>query len=312
MHETPSQARPPGPPGTAAGDSLTDAQLLQRFARQRDQSAFAALVHRHGRLVLGVCRRVLRSAEDAEDAFQATFLVLARRAGSIREPHLLANWLYGVASRIARKARATVSQRQMHEKPSRLPPDLAAPAPADPALDPVLDDELARLPEKYRAAVVLCYLQGRTNEEAAALLRWPVGTVKGRLAKARQLLRQRLLRRGFRTSCAVLAAFLLAARARAGSVPAPLRQATARAGAEFAAGRTGAALSPRAVRLAEAVLRAPEYAPLLGVALLLALLVAGAAGRWLNPSADSSPRPGAAPPCHLCGAAAGPERPAAR
>src|SRR5437764_322999 len=212
MEEASPRTTVPCPPYTDAADAPTDAWLLHRFASDRDEAAFATLVERHGPLVLSVCRRVLGTVQDAEDAFQATFLVLARKAGAIREPDLLGNWLYGVASRIARKARAGVSKRQMHEKQVRLLPSLEAPASAEPNdLGPVLDEELSRLPEKYRAALVLCYLEGKTNEEAARLLRWPTGTVKGRLARARDLLRTRLARRGLQASALLLATVLSAA-----------------------------------------------------------------------------------------------------
>jgi RNA polymerase sigma factor (sigma-70 family) len=170
---------------------------LRRFARDRDEAAFAALVERHGPLVLAACRRILGSVQDAEDAFQATFLVLARKAGTIRDPGLLGNWLYGVASRIARKARTALDRRRRHEKCARVPAPFPAPAAVETDdLRPLLDQELSRLPERHRAAVGLCYLEGKSNAEAARLLRCPTGTVKGRLARARQLLRRRLARRG--------------------------------------------------------------------------------------------------------------------
>ncbi len=265
--------RLPDPGGTLLP---SDAQLLRRFAGDRDEAAFALLVERHGPLVLGVCRRVLGTVHDAEDAFQATFLVLARKAGSIRDPDLLGNWLYGVASRIARKARASMHRRQTQERQVSLLPSLAAPASSvDPDLGPVLDEELARLPEKYRAALVLCYLQGKTNEEAARLLRWPTGTVKGRLARARDLLRSRLVRRGLRASALLLAAYLTQARANAG-ISAELVEATARAGAGFVGSGAGTA-SPAAVRLAEAVLNSARVArrvavvAAIGIAILASL-----------------------------------------
>jgi RNA polymerase sigma-70 factor (ECF subfamily) len=267
-------------PDTGAAEIHNDALLLERFASDRDEAAFALLVQRHGPLVLSVCRRVLGKVQDAEDAFQATFLVLARKAGSIRDPGLLGNWLYGVASRIARKARAGVSKRQMHEKQVRVLPSLQAPATAERSdVGPVLDEELARLPEKYRAALVLCYLEGRTNEEAARLLRWPTGTVKGRLARARELLRSRLARRGLRASAVGVAASLFGARAEAGPVPEVLAAITARAGVGFAGGDGAAgALSPRAVTLAEALLQYLRRARLMGVLLALILLAAGTGG----------------------------------
>jgi RNA polymerase sigma-70 factor (ECF subfamily) len=181
-----------------AAGSPGDADLLRRFAADGCEEAFAALVGRHGPLVLSVCRRVLGNVPDAEDAFQATFLVLARRAGSIARPERLGNWLFGVASRVALKARGSLRRRQAREKQVRLPDPFSAPvAPsADDDLAAVLREELGCLPEKYRAAVGLCYLEGKTNAEAASLLRWPTGTVKGRLARARELLRSRLASRG--------------------------------------------------------------------------------------------------------------------
>jgi RNA polymerase sigma factor (sigma-70 family) len=273
--------------------------LLHRFAGDRDQAAFALLVERHGPLVLGVCRRVLGTVHDAEDAFQATFLVLARKAGSIRDPDLLGNWLYGVATRIARKARASMHRRQTQERQVSLLPALAAPAStADPDLGPVLDEELARLPEKYRAALVLCYLQGKTNEEAARLLRWPTGTVKGRLARARDLLRNRLVRRGLRASALVLVAYLTEARANAG-IPAELVQATAQASAGFVGSGTATA-SPTAARLAEAVLNSARLARRVAVltaigAVILASLFGTTAARSGIFGGSWSTRGG---PCH--------------
>ncbi len=148
---------------------VTDRDLLQRFARGLNGDAFAALVQRYGPLVLGVCRRVLRQEQDAEDAFQATFLVLARKAGSIGQPERLGNWLYGVAYRVARKARADVARRrarehQVSDMPTRQPDHEAD----GEELRQVLDDEVRRLPDKFRAPLVLCYLQDLTREEAAS------------------------------------------------------------------------------------------------------------------------------------------------
>src|SRR5262249_34111246 len=160
----------------------TDRQLLQRFASGHDETAFTALVGRHGPMVLGVCRRVLHSIHDAEDAFQATFLVLARKAGSVRQPDALGNWLYGVAYRTALEARTRAAKRRARER------ELAEEPPVEPGgaidwsdLRAVLDGEVNRLPDKYRSPFVLCYLEGRTNEEAARLLRCPKGTILSRL-----------------------------------------------------------------------------------------------------------------------------------
>jgi RNA polymerase sigma factor (sigma-70 family) len=287
-------------PGAGAATPPTDAQLLRRFASDRDQEAFAVLVERHGPLVLAVCRRVLGTVQDAEDAFQATFLVLARKAATLRDPDLLGNWLYGVASRIARKARASIQKRQMHEKQVNLLPSLRSAADLDADdLRPVLDEELSRLPEKYRAALVLCYLQGKTNEEAARLLRWPTGTVKGRLARARELLRNRLIRRGLHASALLLAAFLVQQQAR-GAVPRPLAEATVKAGVQFAGGGPSfAGSSPRAVRLAESVLGSVRRLKLLGLGLALALLLAGATTWHVAFGASGFlANPQAVTPCH--------------
>ncbi|MBX9583076.1 MAG: sigma-70 family RNA polymerase sigma factor, partial [Gemmataceae bacterium] len=174
-----------------AADGPADRDLLARFAQDRDEDAFAELVRRHGPMVLAVARRVTGSPEDAEDAFQAAFLVLARRAGQVGRPDLLGNWLYGVAYRTAleaRKARRRVKEQAVPDAPEPAAPD-DPPAAHDPAdLRRVIDEELAALPEKYRAAVVLCELQGLGRREAAARLGVPEGTLSSRLAHARKLL----------------------------------------------------------------------------------------------------------------------------
>src|SRR5438093_2604153 len=193
----------------AKEEESRDAQLLKRFAAERDERAFAALVQRHGPMVLGVCRRVLQDAHAAEDAFQATFLVLVRRARSIARPELLGNWLYGVAYRTAVRAKQNAARRSAHERQAA--PMLAAEPTEEVAwqeLKVVLDEELSRLPEKYRSPLVLCYLEGRTNEEAARQLGCPAGSMSGRLAKGRELLRKRLTRRGLLLSAGLLATLL--------------------------------------------------------------------------------------------------------
>jgi RNA polymerase sigma factor (sigma-70 family) len=188
--------------GTVA--TLGAGQLLERFAADRDSSAFEALVSRHGPMVLGTCRRMLSDPLDVEDAFQATFLVLARKAGSIQDADRLGPWLHGVARRVATRSRALSGrrkslERQGGEEPSFESPDLLEGFEVREALD----EELSRLPEKYRAPLVLCYLEGLTHDEAAAQLRWPVGTVRSRLAGGRDRLRAALTRRGFAPSAAV-------------------------------------------------------------------------------------------------------------
>jgi RNA polymerase sigma factor (sigma-70 family) len=174
-----------------------DQQLVHRFVTGRDQDAFTALVNRHATLVWNVCQRVLHHRQDAEDAFQATFVVLARRAGSISKPHLLGNWLYGVAYRTALAAKRRAMKRRMRERPlSNEPPHQVTADPIWSDVRAVLDAEIARLPAKYRVAVILCYLEGNTNAETARLLGCPVGTVMSRLAWARERLRSRLSWRG--------------------------------------------------------------------------------------------------------------------
>jgi RNA polymerase sigma factor (sigma-70 family) len=175
---------------------MTDGDLLERFVNGHDETAFESLVRRHGSMVLGLCRRALGDDHEAEDAFQATFLVLVRNARSIRKRESLASWLYGVAQRIARRAQARARQRSLvlhGEATVATGPD------SDHdrfELKPILHDEVERLPEKYRAPIVLCYFEGQSHEEAARQLEWPVGTVKGRLSRARGILQSRLMRRG--------------------------------------------------------------------------------------------------------------------
>src|SRR5262245_36773056 len=180
-----------------AGAGLADGQLLARFAAARDEGAFEALVRRHGPLVLSICRRVLRHEQDAEDAFQATFLVLVRKADAIAKREALSSWLYGVAYHVARKAQARTVRRQARQTDLHdLPAADAAPEVLWRELRPVLDAEVNRLPPRYRAPFVLCYLQGKTNAQAARELGRPLGTIVAQLARARQQLRVRLARRG--------------------------------------------------------------------------------------------------------------------
>src|SRR5262249_53967364 len=157
----------------------------------RDEAAFEAILHRHGPLVFGVYRKMLFDVQDAEDAFQATFLILVRKAASITRRSLLGNWLYGVAVRVATRARKSAFRRRASQHHDLDLADVAGPEqPADPDLGPLVHEEVERLPEKYRGPVVLCYPEGKTNAEAADQLHWPVGTVKTRLDKARELLRR--------------------------------------------------------------------------------------------------------------------------
>jgi RNA polymerase sigma factor (sigma-70 family) len=276
-----------------------DDDLLRRFCARGEEEAFATLLGRHGSMVYGVCRRALRQPQDAEDAFQATFLVLARRAGSIRKRGSLASWLFGVAHRIATQARHREARRRHREQRAASPPQAESAAlPADRELRAVLDQELSRLPEKYRAPMVLHYLEGRTKEEAAHELGWPVGTVSGRLARARVLLRARLTRRGLALAAAWVAAELSPGAIEA--APAVLETSTIKAAALFAAGQApGGAVSAAALALAERTIQTMLHAKLRIVAawaLALALLAAGglAWNGWAAP--EQPPAPAAAAP----------------
>src|SRR5262249_22314422 len=188
---------------------LSDAQLLERCAAGHEESAFAALLARHGRLVWGVCRHLLVGDQDAEDAFQATFLVLARRAGSIRKPDAVASWLYGVAHRVAWKARKMARIRRKHERKASVPPTQQLPDElAMRELQAILAEEVARLPEKYRAAFILCCLEGKTRQEVSGTFGCSEGTISSRIARARRLLAAALGRRGVMLSGALCAQVL--------------------------------------------------------------------------------------------------------
>jgi RNA polymerase sigma-70 factor (ECF subfamily) len=179
------------------GAGLTDGQLLECYISRRDEAAFEALVRRHGPMVFGVCRRVLRHHQDSEDAFQATFLVLARKAGSIDPPEMVGNWLYGVAYRTALNAKRVATKRRIREQQTaKMPDPVLSQDDACQDLPPLLDQELSGLPEKYRAPLILCALQGKTEKEAARQLGWPQGTLSSRLSRAKAILATRLTRRG--------------------------------------------------------------------------------------------------------------------
>jgi RNA polymerase sigma factor (sigma-70 family) len=190
--------------GTLTG--LTDGQLLERFRTRRDEAAFEAIIARHGPMVMGVCRGVLRDSTEVEDAFQAAFLVLVKKAGSIRGRDGVGGWLYRVSYRLALRARDEAARRDRLKPAEATSPEDPETAAIRAELRSLVHAELARLPEKYRAPVVLCDLEGLTHDEAAQRLRWPIGTVKGRLSRARERLRERLQRRGLAEPSAVLAA----------------------------------------------------------------------------------------------------------
>jgi RNA polymerase sigma factor (sigma-70 family) len=281
-----------------ASPAPDDSGLLTRFLAVRDPAAFEALVARHGPMVLRVCQHVLGNRHDAEDAFQATFLVLARKAASVRPPGALAAWLRGVAYRVALRAR-TAALRGRHEG---LAPDLAPP---DPRPDPlaevtarealwILEEEVQRLPGAYRLPIILCCLEGQSQEEAARRLGWTPGSVKGRLERGRERLHARLVRRGL-TLAVALAAVEVARRPAAAGVTGALAEATVRAAVRFWAGQAAvrAGHEPRAALLAEQAVREAALARVRGLAALLVLgagLAAAAAG------ALAHHEPAAAPP----------------
>jgi RNA polymerase sigma factor (sigma-70 family) len=258
---------------------LTDGDLLEGFIATRDEAAFEALARRHGPMVLGVCRRVLQNEADAEDAFQATFLILVQKAATVVPRSMVGNWLYGVAHNTALKAKAMNSKRRVKEKQAgkRLTPRPAAAG----QLQELLDDELSRLPDKYRVPVVLCDLEGKPLKEAAQQLGWPQGTVASRLARARGLLAKRLACHGLVFSSGALGVLLSEGMATAG-VPAALWETTIKAAVRIAAGDTAATVaSARVAALIERVTRTMTLRKLSGTAGLVVAVVGLAAGLLL-------------------------------
>jgi len=265
-----------------SGEAPTDGDLLALFAAAGDEASFAALVARHGPMVLAVCRRVLRHEQDAEDAFQAAFLVLAKKARSLRADALAA-WLYEVANRTALEARSIRARLQARERQvERLPhKETMPPEPQD--WRPVLDRELGRLPLKYRSAIVLCDLQGRTRAEAARQLGVPEGTLSSRLAKGKQLLARRLAR--LAPGCA--GAALLAEGTAFASVPEALCGATVKAALLVAAGLEVAAATPAAA-LMKGVING-MFLMKLKVASVVAALAALGAGGFVYQTGSPAP-----------------------
>jgi RNA polymerase sigma factor (sigma-70 family) len=273
--------------GACPGGELPDRELVLRFADRRDEAAFAALVGRHGGMVLGVCRRVLGNEADAEDTFQATFLVLCRKAATLADKGAVGPWLFGVAHRLALKVR----------RQARRPPR-GDRAPARHSGDPldeltvrearaVLDEELTRLPERERGPLVLCYLEGLTQDEAARRLGCPLGTLKSRLVRGRAALHKQLARRGL--SLAGLFSTLLLVGKSAAAVPIQLQATAVRAATAFAAGSPAVeVIDPKAVALAEGVLK-----PVLGGKLKIAGVVLGliVGGVVVGPAAREVPAP---------------------
>jgi RNA polymerase sigma factor (sigma-70 family) len=272
------------------GADRGDGELLARYRTLRDQDAFGSLVRRHGPMVLGVCRRVLRDSHAADDAFQATFLVLAKRAGAVHPPDRLAPWLYGVAYRTALKARGRAVRRQQVEREyaaeanNRPPtaPESAAGGASAAELLPVIDEQLNALPEKYRTPLVLCALRGLNKAEAAEKLGLPEGTVSSRLARAREMLRDRLTRRGVVVPLAALGTLLSAEALRAAVPPTLAVSATT--------GATGAAVVPATVlTLSTEVLRSMtlfKLKALCAVAVCVSLAAGGFGLYALSASTD--------------------------
>jgi RNA polymerase sigma factor (sigma-70 family) len=256
------------------GAGMTDGQLLDCFLSQRDDAAFGALVRRHGPMVWGVCRRVLHHHHDAEDAFQATFLVLVRKAASVEPKEMVANWLYGVAYQTALKARSVAARRKERE---RQVVEMSEPAVAEREgwhdLQPLLDQESRRLPDKYRVPLVLCDVEGKTRKEAARQLGWPDGTVAGRLATARRMLAKRLARHGLAVSGGALAAVLSQ---KAASVPASVVSSTIKAASLLAMGPAAATgvISIQVAALAEGVMKAVLMSKLKSVMAVTLAMVA--------------------------------------
>jgi RNA polymerase sigma factor (sigma-70 family) len=286
----------------AAGDAegKTDGQLLEQFLARRDEAAFAALVRRHGPMVLGVCRRILDNAADADDAFQAAFLVLVRRAVSLTGRRVLGDWLHGVARRTALKARSAAARRRAKEQAMARPEAQGADARDD--WLPLLDEELARLAEKYRLPIVLCDLEGRTRREAAERLGWPEGTVAGRLARGRALLAKRLARHGLAPAAGALGA-ALSQKAAPACVPPALLASTVRAASLLAVGQAVPGVIPAQVAgLTEGVVRSMILSNLrtvavaalvgvLGAAAITCAVLAGGQGGRAGPGAEAAPKP---------------------
>ena len=264
--------------------SDTDAALLNRFLTNRDSEAFAALVRRHGSLILCVCRRLLSDSHDAEDAFQATFLVLARKASSVRPASALAAWLHGVAYRIALRLRGARARRRQREVPIS---ELALPGRfSDPLAELstretlcILHEEVQRLPQVYRLPVILCCLEGLSQEEAARRLGWTAGTVKGRLERGRKQLHERLVKRGLTLMAALAAAEIARGTVTAGLVHALVPTTTQSAVLFLSRSGGSTGLSPQVVLWAEGALKVAMAAKLKGAAALvltLSILMAGA------------------------------------
>jgi RNA polymerase sigma-70 factor (ECF subfamily) len=275
-------------------ERITDGQLLERFIFHRDETAFTDLVHRYGTLVLGVCQRVLGDSHQAEDAFQATFLVLVRKARILDRSGPLGNWLYAVAYRTATKARMVAARRRARERQAMYSTSepFTVENQAWDELRPILDEELSQLPRKYRAPLVLCYLEGKTQQEAAQALGWPSGSMSRRMNRARQLLRDRLEKRGVANSISVGVLFwLLQQKATAGMVSSALAGSTVKAALACAAGET--IMATAAATLAQDVIQAAAKSRrkvgYVVLAIILLLAVGGfVSAAWMYETARSA------------------------
>jgi RNA polymerase sigma factor (sigma-70 family) len=283
---------------TAAPDrdgGAGDGELLRRFVIHRDEAAFEALLRRHGAMVLGVCRRVLDDLSDAEDAFQATFLVLLRKATGLLKQESVGSFLHGVAVRTALHARASRAKRRQHERQvAAMAATYASPGADGQDLRPVLDEELARLPEKYRAAVVACYLEGKSYDEAARECRCSRGTIASRLARARERLQRRLAGRGVALSAAALGAALEAQAAAV--LPAPLLAAALKAVVRVHAGQA-AVVPSEVLQLAQEVGNAMSFSKIkIAAVAIFVTCVLGVAGLAASRSLRPEPPPEARAP----------------
>ena len=271
----------------------SDAELLERFFASHDDAAFELLVWRHHRMVLGVCSRLLADSNDVEDAFQATFLVLARNGRSIHKRGSMSSWLFGVARRVALEA----SRATQRLPPSGLTLPSSCPEPVDELMRQefhgIVDEELGHLPEKYRAPVVLCYLEGMTYEEAGRHLGCSKGTISTRLTRARELLRTRLAARGLAVSAGSLAAWLCENAASAGA-PNSLVVSTIKAATLRAAGQATGAISTHVAALTEGVLKTmflSKLKPVVAVVLVLGFFITRATVLTYRTVAAQNPTP---------------------
>src|SRR5262245_40788488 len=272
------------------GGGMTDGELWARFLSRRDDNALAALVRRHAPMVWGVCCRLLHNHHDAEDAFQATFLVLVRKAADVPR-QAVANWLYGVARQTAVRLRALATKRGRRETQVVNMPEPTVAEVRNADLQSLLDEELGRLPAHYRGVIVLCDLEGMTRKEAARQLGIPEGSVASRLARARVLLAKRLTRRGVVFSAGSVAAVLSAGSASASAPPA-LVASTIKAASLLAAGRAAGVVSGKVAALTEGMVKAMFLSKIKGVLVvaLVAATLAGAAGLIYKTQAAGQPK----------------------